>query len=109
MQANEPALRIYKYALEASPNLLTVIQTQRVVEVLKVDLQAGKPHIWLLVDAHTPPATLTVTCIPTGGTVDKARERIGNHLGTIVMPSGLVWHFFQYLGESADRRVTVKG
>lgn len=91
---NESILRIYKYALNASPSGETIINTRAIVEVLKVDLQDGQPYLWALIDADTPKKLITVICLPTNGIVDKARSIIGEHLGTIVMPSGLVWHFF---------------
>lgn len=63
-------------------------------EVLAIDLQYGAPMVWYITTTGFElPAQRHLVCIGTGQMLhDNCTPK--THVGTLIDPSGFVWHFF---------------
>lgn len=81
---------IHKYELDIVDE--QGLQVSGGAQVLSVQAQGGKLCLWALVDTSKRPGTLTIAIYGTGHEIT---EPLGQFLGTVQMPGGLVWHVFQ--------------
>jgi hypothetical protein len=63
-------------------------------EILSVQLQGGEPVLWALVDPTLPQAPHRFVWLPTGGP-PVHEDMLGEYVGTIQLPDGLVFHLFE--------------
>lgn len=80
---------IYKF------NMAPKIQMPEGAEVLHVGVQDEKAMIWALVDPAKPLEIRNFHIYGTGHQIMEGTV----HLGTAVLPSGLVWHLFEERNE----------
>lgn len=86
-------MTVWKYMLLTFSNEIIVPVGAR---VLSVQAQNGLPTLWVLVDlTEARRETWRVDLFGTGHPVPS--PGIGEYLGTVQMPSALVWHVFKKL------------
>ena len=85
---------IYKYELDTGAYICSTIKTPNIIRTLKIDVQnEDNVCLWCLVDLDTPEQERKVVCYPTGAArVD--RHSATEYIDTVIMPNGLVWHYF---------------
>lgn len=92
--------RILKYPLTLGSEQR--LQVPVGARVLALQLQAGRPVLWLLTDVPTHPSGVQaqeewlVRCVGTGWEVWGLDE--WTHLGTVQTTGGFVWHFWRQEG-----------
>jgi len=79
---------VWKYALAAGKNTLYIPED---CKFLHVDVQDGKPHIWVLVD-HTK--RYSEICVFLAATGEHLPENVGHHVGTFLV-NEFVFHVFE--------------
>lgn len=94
-EKSEIATTIWKFPLLVqSEQHIEIPQTH---EYLSVQMQAGKPCLWAIVDPGTKIQTVRISCHPTGGIGAPSRNDDHKFLGTVQI-DWTVWHFFGYGG-----------
>lgn len=86
-------MKIYKYPLNIDDE--QTVELPVGAEILTVQLQHGRPHIWAAVDEDQP--NLEARKLLTIGTGNPMPE-VGKYLGTYQTASGgeaFVWHLFE--------------
>jgi hypothetical protein len=82
---------IWKYPLEILDKQR--IRVPLIHEVLAVQMQAGAPQLWVLVDPDMPQVDLVVAIYGTGNPVDSGND--DKYVGSFQQAGGaLVWHVF---------------
>jgi hypothetical protein len=82
---------VYKWPLD-----LTDVQEVAIPEgtrCLHVGEQNGVLTLWGWCDSDEPLRDRRIAVVGTGNPAPSSRE--ANHLGTVVMPNGFVWHVFE--------------
>lgn len=82
---------IYKYSIPAIPGEIQTIN-DKIIEVLDIQYQYGKPTMWAIVDADAemgPP--FQIAAFGTGWEIPEAAKQ---YLGTLQDDNGYVWHYF---------------
>lgn len=83
--------RILKYELKDD---LTTIQLPALSQILTVQIQNSKPHVWVLVDDYYPEGERTFFIFGTGEEIPDMFSK-DDYVGTFQMLEGmLVWHVF---------------
>lgn len=82
---------IFKYSLDVVGK--QVIQMPKGAEILTVQMQAGRPQIWAVVEPDNAPSPFEILMVGTG---HEMPQEFGRYIGTIQMLDGnLVWHYFE--------------
>lgn len=82
-----PNFTIYKFPMAPK------IAMPEGAEILHVGAQGSEAMIWAKVDLSRPMITREFSIYGTGFEI-KSEDNL-KHLGTAVLPSGLVWHIFE--------------
>lgn len=83
-------MKVYKY--ELAPVGQTRLEVPVGAMFLHLDIQKGKPHVWLAVDVAETKRPFIVKAVPTGGDVSPRDA----HLGTLLFNGGeFVVHYFE--------------
>lgn len=86
--------RIFKYSLQIIAH--QEILTHRYSQILDVQVQNGRPHIWLVVDEDEPTETVVISIFGTGQEIPKdfyINNGSNNYAGTFQLDD-YVWHVF---------------
>jgi hypothetical protein len=84
---------IWKYDIPAQPSF--VLTSRLGAKVLTVQMQRGKPMIWMLVDQGQPERDIAFRVVPTGLAFDPTGLK---YVGTFQPDAGLVFHLFMHEG-----------
>ena len=83
--------KIYKYELPLCPGVVTTIRN-KIFQFLDVQMQNGKPMLWVMVD---PEATIEEpTYIMAFGTGWELPNDADRYIGSLQDGEGYVWHYF---------------
>lgn len=82
----EPKSKIWKF------NVAPVVTMPAGAQILSVQTQDGVPTLWAKVDPDAPREERRIIRVMTGGEVT---VECGRFLGTVQVPSGLVFHYFE--------------
>lgn len=83
---------IYKYILPTNPGEIQEIN-DKIIEVLDIQYQYGKPTMWALVDADEKLVLpFKIAAFGTGWEIPGAAKQ---YLGTLQDNDGYVWHYFE--------------
>lgn len=89
------AKAIYKYELVITDR--QVISIPEGSSILTVQMQNGRPCMWVLVEVDREPVDRIITCYGTGNPI---KSHPGAYIGTVQSNGGsLVWHFFNVMGD----------
>jgi hypothetical protein len=83
-------MRIYKYGLKLQAE--NYIKMPAISEIMDIQLQDGKPVMWVLVDPVSDDITVKIESYFTGEKVD-TNDFKNEYIATI-QHDGLVYHFF---------------
>ena len=89
---SEAALTVYKYPVMPGPFKLQLPHGAR---ILDVQMQAGNPQMWVLLNPDDRRVERTFYTIGTGHTIAGVRYDDLRHRGTFQMADGLVFHVFE--------------
>lgn len=82
---------IYKYPIPAIPGEIQTIN-DKIIEVLDIQYQYGKPTMWAIVDADAQMGVpFKIAAFGTGWEIPDAAKQ---YLGTLQDTEGYVWHYF---------------
>ena len=81
-------MRIWKYPLFLCD--WQQVDLPEGAEAVHLQFQGELVNLWAMVDVKQPKITMDVYRIATGETIP-ARA---TYIGTVVMPDGIVWHYF---------------
>lgn len=84
---------IFKYPLPATPKEFSFSLPVGAV-ILSVQTQNGAPTMWALVDDEATEETRRFIMFGTGWPIQLETERL-RFIGTVQVPGGLVWHYFE--------------
>lgn len=82
-------VRIFKYDLEVDG--ICKIINGRFKQILDIQIQNGKPKVWILLDDDCDIKSWAITAIGTGWEMDIIP---GKYVGTVQDNCGYVWHYF---------------
>ena len=80
---------IWKYKLKIEPVFKIRAPAGAIMRMVAV--QEGVPYVWLDVHPNRSNSVYTMRCVSTGEIFD---EYGWNHIGSVVLPSDEVYHFF---------------
>lgn len=94
---------IYKYELEITDS--QILQMHGIPRFLSVQEQNGKLVVWAIIDTNNGINGREILIVGTGNEIpnyynlsgrsyDSASGYTTEHIGTVVMNNGLVWHIF---------------
>jgi len=83
-------VKVFKYIVPIQHELVEFLVPDR-AKVLSVGMQGHTPVVWALVDQSRPAVTLRLRWFGTGWDVP---ADIGEFVGTVQCPNGLVFHLF---------------
>jgi len=81
---------IYKYPIKVTTSF--DLQMQDGAEILRVDVQRGRPMLWAKVDESREIVTRRFRVLLTGETFEESE--VNGYLGTFELPNGLIGHLF---------------
>lgn len=87
---------IWKFTLTLKPE--QTIEIPHTHEYLSIQMQAGQPCLWAIVDPAANTKAVRIACHPTGGIGAPARRDGHEYLGTVQV-DWTVWHFFGYAND----------
>lgn len=82
--------KIFKYPLQITDS--QKLEIPKHSTPLSLQVQDGKPTLWVMVDEEKPKTPVTIICVGTGNPVPDELDILG-YLGTSQV-NGFVWHFF---------------
>ncbi len=83
---------VWKFPLPITDHVS--IPMPRGAKILHVEAQDDQPHIWALVDSLAELVPRHFKVFGTGHPIDD-EIHVGQHVGTLQLRNGLVWHVFE--------------
>lgn len=82
---------VYKYPLQITS--YQKVGMHQHAQVLHVGAQGNQLFLWALIEDQLPGQERHIRIYGTGHEIDQSM--VLNHLGTVQMPDGCVWHVFE--------------
>ena len=88
---------IYKYPLTITREQLVTLPAG--AEILTVQLQGGRPHLWALVNIDNEPLNRCIEIFGTGERIEYGLGMRRKYISTFQLQHGkLIFHAFEYIG-----------